>query len=241
MPKLDFGNRKGELDVFSGGRLLAIMTHPKNKIHRDEYLAWLIVDQIYLGTKKKWENAEMLWHNHDFIKCGGAERLINAPSYEDVMARAYTSQREGIVAGEIVLHIINFYNDPKAPTMGVNGAVKIMDHVLQRIHKKQGRMKYRKIYSCWEEFKEVAHLWYAYTTKYKAKLEKICIQENIPPLLALSEEIRKFGETYKWNPHRPSLFQKGKTWTPPKDFPLPIAKIKTNKVKGWHSALIKKK
>ena len=233
MPKLDLGDWKDESNGWIGFRLLATMTHPNDKQYRDEYLVWLIVCEIYLRRKAGWGEEEGLGVtrlNTEFESAGGLKRLLFAPSQRDVMNRAYLAQGKGELAGEIIYGILKFQNDPKAKNIGVNKVIKLIAAVNKDSPNKKERISVSTLFNYWEEFKKVSHLWCAFRILYDCKIKKVILNENIPQLLALSEEIRKFGEEYKWHSARPGLLPKGKLLTPPKGFSLPPAEIKTTKV-----------
>ena len=52
MPQLDLGDWKGDSKNWSGLRLVSFMVHPDNKIFREEYLAWLVVGEVYRRKKR---------------------------------------------------------------------------------------------------------------------------------------------------------------------------------------------
>ncbi len=243
MPKIDLLEKKGKLSDWAAFRLMSVMLYPKNMARREDYILWAIVQEAYERKKSGWTNSKILKANHletEFEKCGGLKRLLDASSRKDIKIESNKSVERGSLAGEIVFGVLKFHKDPKAPDLGVNKTTQILELLLNKSSSLKGRIKSRTIYNYWKEFKEVSHLWCALRILYKGNINKLRIITNVPALLGLSEEIRSFGEAYKWHPNEPALLSKGKTYTPPKDYTPPPVELKSRKVERWLLDIIKK-
>jgi len=224
-----------------GVRVFATMLYPHDKKRREDFLLWGLVNEVHLRQKAGWGDAEIIKTTRldvEFAKSGGLKRLLDAPSYKDIMAHAAEVYKKGRYAGEIVTGILRFSKDSKAPRLGVNKATDLISLILKNPPKGYEKRSTRVIWNYWKDFKEVAHLWAAHCLLYKFQSKKLYLKENALKLLSMSEKIRRFGESYRWHENRPPLFDVGKSWVPPKNFPLPDIELKTKRVTDRLLALL---
>jgi hypothetical protein len=249
MPKLelDLLGSKKKLSAWAGFRLMAAMLHPQDKKMRDEYLLWQVISQVNERNKAGWNNSKILKTNKlsdEFERYGGVSGLMQARSHDEIINLSNKSKEKGYIVGEIIYGILKFKRDPNAPSMRINKIIELIGLVTSDPGKSEKTYKPRVLFKYWKEFNPVSHLWCAlrilHTIKNRIYFNKLESIENIPPLLSLSEEIRKFCEASKWHTNMPPLLQKGKTWTPPKSLKLLPAEIKTKKVERWLLRLLKK-
>jgi len=245
--ELDLLSGKKKYSDWAAHRLMAVMLHPQDKALREEYLLWNVVHEVSLRSKAGWSNSKILRTSRlsdEFEQYGGVRGLMEARSRDEIINLSNKSADRGYLVGEMVYGILKFKKDSNAPDLRVNKIIELIALVSSDPDKSEKTYKPRVLFNYWGKFKEVSHLWCAlhilYRTKDRADINKVRIIENVPPLLSLSEEIRKFCEGYKWHTNMPSLLEKGKTWTPPKSPKLPPSKIKPKKVERWLLNLLKK-
>jgi len=245
--ELDLLGRKNKYNDWAAHRLMAVMLHPNDKALREEYLLWKVIHEVDERNKAGWNNSKILKTNKlgdEFERYGGVSGLMQAHSRKEIINLSNKSAERGYLVGEMVYGILKFKRDPEAPDLGVNKIIELIKLVSSNPDISEKKYSTEVQFKYWKEFKSVSHLWCAlrilHTTKKRPDINKVRIIENVPPLLSLSEEIRRFCEAYKWHTKRPPLLQKGKTWTPPKSLILLPAEIKTKKVEGWLLKLLKK-
>ena len=223
----------GEIDDWIGIRLYTFMAHPNDEKIREEYLAWLKVKtsleqasriERISGNKK----LEFQLNAYDELKT-----LIKAPSYGEVIERGKRSIVEASIAGEILYGICQYHYAYKTNKVTVNKMVWLIENSMRRRPTRILKsVKRRKILDYWREYKSVAHFWCALkllssVLKIKGYPDCNLLREKHQALnlIAVAEEIRRFGENFSWHTGMPPVLPKGKCLRLPKSFPLPKISI----------------
>jgi hypothetical protein len=223
----------GERDDWIGIRLYTFMAHPNDERNRTEYLAWLKV-QAALANAKRIEKLsgnkklEFQLNAYDELKT-----LIKAPSYKEVIERGERSIKEASIAGEILYIICTYHHFYKTNKVGVNKAIWLIEDSMNRRRSTALKVvKRTKILKYWKEYKSVAHFWCALKLlssilKIKGYPDCKLLQKKHQALnlIAVAEEIRRFGENFSWHTGMPPVLLKGKCLRLPKSFPLPKISI----------------
>lgn len=250
MPKLelDLLDSKKKLSAWAGFRLMAVMLHPQDKKLRAEFLLWKVVREVHERQKAGWNNSKILEADklgEEFEKYGGTGRLLKARSQDEILRLSNKSVAKAWLVGDMLCGILKIYKDPRTQNIGKNKVVTLIELISQNPKKSSHQYKARSLYDYWKEFNAVSHLWCALRLQHVkrggANINALTDSETVPPLIGLSEEIRKFCESFKSHPNFPSLLKKEESWTPPNSLKLPPTEIKTSKVEPWLLKLLKKK
>lgn len=229
MPYLDLGDWKNGLDAFAPVRVFATMLFPTDDQRRTEYLA-LTFKQARLAPASPSEKPPPLYRALETAR------------------KVYLTEgkpgRGGYLAGEILAIVWNIAEHHEGSPRGEASVSKAKELLVEA--KKSGKRfpggliasNSETLRKAWSNFQSVSHLWFAAScwipgeavlekseTALPDAVNKALTSENFPAILAVAEDIRRFGEAHTTRAReggkpKPTLSPK-ETWKLPDGFPLP--------------------
>ena len=248
MPTLDLGDFKNGLDNWAGIRVLASMVYPDDKVRREYYLAWLKTEDFInhcemVERKSGQKNLNFILDNTKDLKA-----VMKAPSHNDVMKHANQFIEQAALAGEMLFAIGKFANATELENIGVNQAAYLLQEGLKRgKSKSQRQVKERTLQTYWSYYKPVAHLWCAmkllrrqFGVRGYPDCNLFKDKANLIPILAVANQVKLFGETFRWHINQEPLLSKNSCLIPPKAFHIPRGKINWPPVSSWEAKVVSK-
>lgn len=207
----------------------AAMAHPRNELHRDEFVAALI-------TKCMAEMAEENCESEIEVPVSVLRVLLNAPSQDEIVERATDAVKKGAVAGDLLLFVAEMYlTGYERPS--IRKAIYMAETYFSNASDGCGKRFSAKrsfIYECWKEYKPVSHLWAAFRASFFShgvhglpNLYETLLGGDLRKFLAFAEAFRIFGENYiqpDTKPREPVLRHQ-ETWKVPEGFLLPEVRL----------------
>lgn len=227
MPIFEIRNQHKKLGEFSCSKLLAKVSYPNNQEKREELLSLLASEEYELlkeyaakvffrATSHKESSKEK---NLRFLKAiefillqevsvnfgldNLFSRLIRCRSKNEVIQDCLISEVKGVVAGQILILImqIDQQNGPRSGS--VNMAVHLMETGFENIKgldEKYLPSNNRFLRNAWSEYKCVAHFWASIVIwvgkEGLSDRSSLIDAGNLSGILALAESFREFGENH---------------------------------------------
>ena len=213
MPEMKFLTEEAESQW--QGNLIGIMLYPDDEYKRKELLTVLKAKNFLPGLQNKPIPPDVLSHKSKSCGCLQWEEwsrtlldiaitLIDAPPYEKIINK--TARKQGHIAGE------KLYLIEQIECSGLKGSAAKAEHMLE--------FSERTIRNAWKNFMSVAHLHTAlFVYPYLYGEDHYPLDRPID-FLKVAEYFRRFGENFFPGNQHKSVLDPGKTWKPPKIFPL---------------------
>ena len=253
----DCGNNRHEKAI-ACAKIWSVMFFPKDpeqEKNRQEFMACFLVpfieDQLESGNLQE-----------DFLI--SLQKIIrifsNAPSCEEVMDLSIVNSLNALDAGEILFGVYYFNKKLPEAEIGIKKAVFLLhkygDFQGQKVKMKMGKQiripknklhkpGCRTIEKHWDEYKPVAHF-FAALKFFEGNRNKRIINldllkpDNILNFLAISNQIREFGENYiPKQGVKKTLLTKNEVWSVGIDCPLQKVTLNLPRPKGWIKKALK--
>ncbi len=233
--------------------VLSAMFHPEDKARRQELLAgmhlWSLAgfeqhfSQAGLSQTERaelWPQMLSLAPTVGLLPFGLSPVLSSALTAEDVKERIEKGLSGGILAGELLLFILNCHSIGES--LGVTQAVPLFVRGLSEKRIDLGPLNYRRKSAMlheWSTYKPSAHFWGAYVM-WLVEMEQDPAFSPVPSselnFLALAEELRRRGEscfTRGQKRLKGPVLDPTKTWRTPPDLRLPMVDLALPPLPEW--------
>jgi len=261
MPVLNLGDcgNNGHEKAIACAKIMSVMFFPKDpeqEKNRQEFIACFLVPFIEGQLESGNLQDDFLISLQKIIRI-----LSNAPSCDEVMHLSIGNSLGALYAGEILFGVYYFNKKLPEAEIGIKKAVFLLhkygDYPGQIVKIKMGKRiripkkKLHKPPGCrtiekhWNEYKQVAHF-YAALKFFDENRNKRIINldllkpDNILNFLAISNQIREFGENYiPKQGVKKTLLTKNEVWSVGIDCPLQKVTLNLPRPKGWIKKALK--
>jgi hypothetical protein len=226
-------------------KMLAVMLYPDNIAQQEEFLMTFTVRFIAQFEKTDLSDIVKLAKEY-LLPEGSFQILLRTPSSEEMSKRDAHAGSRGIVAGDVLLHIVQLEKHGYGGS--VNKAVHLLEHIYKQSTTSHGQSvpcNRTSIRNTWAIYKCVAHLWAAervvadsffsekglsqepatfLTREFQEYTFSQCYND-LPTFLAMAEAFRQFGIHHVPRSQKVPILPPDETWSCMGTIPLPAIEI----------------